>query len=125
MIERQERQAEVADARQQAVQGRLVDDRSDQHRRAIVVTPNRESIEPIRPAVVEVPAHVNAIEIGRGRTVSCYRLVGAHRSFTAHRMPPVSDGEAGDTRVARSSFRSIGRRQGWGETPKCCSGVLF
>ena len=46
-IHRQQRQAEVADAGEHAMQRRLVDDRSDQHGGAIVVSLNDQAPEPV------------------------------------------------------------------------------
>ena len=62
-IHRQQRQAEVADAGDHAMQRRLVDDWTGQHGRAVVLALDDQAPEPVRPAVVEVPGHADPIAI--------------------------------------------------------------
>ena len=57
----EERQAQAAEALEQAVEGGLIGDWPEQQRRAVAVAGEREAGEVGGPALVEMPLHADAI----------------------------------------------------------------
>src|SRR5687768_1618768 len=61
---RQQGHAEVTDATDHAMQRRLINHRSHQHRRAIRLTLHGQLPEPLRPVVLEMSLHTHFIDVG-------------------------------------------------------------
>ena len=97
-LDRQQRQAEVANLGEQAVQGRLVGDRPGDQGLAGRIAADLEAVEPAGPVTVEVAVHTELVvgrSIGIGRPRSSWR--SAHRvsrATAASRTPTPEDPSA-------------------------------
>ena len=95
-LDRQQRQAEVANLGEQAMQGRLVGDRPGDQGLAGRIAADLEAVEPARPVTVQDAAHPElVVDRSVGRPPSCWR--SAHRvsrATAASRTPTPEDPSA-------------------------------
>jgi hypothetical protein len=74
---RQQGHAEVTDAIDHAMQRRLINHRSHQHRRAIRLTLHGQLPEPLRPVVLKMSLHTHFIDVGHGTSATPPSVIGA------------------------------------------------
>ena len=67
---REQRQAQITNANDHAVQGSLVGEWTCQHGRAVFLTLYGQPPKPVGPAVVEVSSHTKFIRVGHGKVIS-------------------------------------------------------